>query len=147
MARKTKIIFTDIDPIFSNKFVMLISRSYPKISYEYREETQELELNSLTKEQKDKINEIYNDVLNIFRTRKINEAKQIATEIINNKWPLFKQLNCANGIYDKKTCDRMKNDINQIRELVDEFETYLNSLKSQKEILSTNFKDFYNERV
>lgn len=85
--------------------------------------------NELTTEQ---LNEVKNIVLNhnslnFYKAEKIKQLKQKATEIIEKKFPVFKQINASLGVYEENKRNEIGTYIKGIISQVDSLESLIKS--------------------
>ena len=75
------------------------------------------------------------------KKEKIQELKNNCQKYIYSKYPIYKQLNAANGLATEEEINLMNSFINETRLLCKEIEQKINSVKTQKELekISTNF--------
>lgn len=75
------------------------------------------------------------------KKEKIQELKNNCQNYIYLKYPIYKQLNAANGLATEEEINLMNSFINETRLLCKEIEQKINSVKTQKELenISTNF--------
>ena len=72
---------------------------------------------------------------------KIQELKNNCQKYIYSKYPIYKQLNAANGLATEEEINLMNSFINETRLLCKEIEQKINSAKALRELekISTNF--------
>lgn len=67
------------------------------------------------------------DCLKYKKQEKVKELKQNATQAIFTKYPLFKQINAALGLYDDTKTKEIKDFIKVVKDQVDSVESTINS--------------------
>lgn len=79
--------------------------------------------------------------LDELKKEKIQELKNNCQNYIYSKYPIYKQINVANGLATEEETNLMHSFINETRLLCKEIEQQINSVKTQKELekISTNF--------
>lgn len=65
--------------------------------------------------------------LNFYKAEKIKQLKQKATEIIEKKFPVFKQINASLGVYEESKKNEIGTYIKGIISQVDSIESIINS--------------------
>ena len=75
------------------------------------------------------------------KVKKIQELKNNCQKYIYSKYPIYKQINVANGLTTEEEINLMHSFINETRLLCKEIEQKINSAKTQKKLeeISTNF--------
>ena len=75
------------------------------------------------------------------KKEKIRELKNNCQNYIYSKYPIYKQINAANGLATEEETSQMITFIQKARLLCKEIEQQINSVKTQKELekISTNF--------
>lgn len=75
------------------------------------------------------------------KEEKIQKLKNNCQDYIYSKYPIYKQLNAANGLATEEEINLMNSFINETRLLCKEIEQKINSAKTQNELenISTNF--------
>ena len=75
------------------------------------------------------------------KQEKIQELKSNCSNYIYSKYPIFKQLNIANGLATNEEVEQMVSFIGQAKLTCEDIEQKINSAKTQKELekISTNF--------
>ena len=75
------------------------------------------------------------------KQEKIQELKSNCSNYIYSKYPIFKQLNIANGLATNEEVGQMASFIGQAKLTCEDIEQQINSAKTQKELekISTNF--------
>lgn len=75
------------------------------------------------------------------KKEKIRELKNNCQKYIYSKYPIYKQINVANGLATEEEISQMITFIQKARLICEEKEQQINSVKTQKELekISTNF--------
>ena len=75
------------------------------------------------------------------KKEKIQELKNNCQKYIYSKYPIYKQINVANGLATEEEISQMITFIQKARLICEEKEQQINSVKTQKELekISTNF--------
>ena len=75
------------------------------------------------------------------KKEKIQELKNNCQKYIYSKYPIYKQINAANGLATEEEISQMITFIQKARLICEEKEQQINSVKTQKELekISTNF--------
>lgn len=79
--------------------------------------------------------------LEYLKQEKIQELKSNCSNYIYSKYPIFKQLNIANGLATEEEISEMTTFIQKARLICKDIEQQINSVKTQNELknISTNF--------
>ena len=75
------------------------------------------------------------------KVKKIQELKNNCQNYIYSKYPIYKQLNAANGLVTEEEITEITTFIQQTRLICEDIEQKINSVKTQNELesISTNF--------
>ena len=68
------------------------------------------------------------------KQEKIQELKNNCSTFIYSKYPIYKQLNVANGLTTEEETSQMHSFINQIRSICNEKESQINSLETAEDV-------------
>ena len=95
----------------------------------------------MSKKEQEELLNINKKPLEELKQEKIQELKNNCQNYIYSKYPIYKQLNVANGLATEEEISQMTSFIQQARLTCEEKEQQINSVKTQKELekISTNF--------